>query len=151
MSNKMVSNTSKLSNVTSKKDTFVLHANNDTHTQSLLRIVQRWRTVYQKNSGVAVAEANADAHSRCLCQHIPQTCFMCRTLPASPRSCSSMWFLLKDHFQVLPYLLILFVAWLMHMTTLFRHSTDQIETYNDHDAGAHEQLRYVSVAQAYRL
>ncbi|KAI0224187.1 hypothetical protein LSAT2_024791 [Lamellibrachia satsuma] len=53
MSNKVASSTSKLSNVTSKKDTFVLNANSDTNTQSLLRIDQRWRTVYQKNSGVA--------------------------------------------------------------------------------------------------
>ena len=58
ITNKTVSGTSRLADVTGKKNAFVLHTNSDTHKQPLRSIAQRGGTFPQKNSETAVTEAN---------------------------------------------------------------------------------------------
>ena len=58
ITNKTASGTSRLANVTGKKNAFILHTNSDTHKQPLRSIAQRGGTFPQKNTEAAVTEAN---------------------------------------------------------------------------------------------
>ena len=70
------SGTSNLRNVIETNGTFALHANSDTHKNSLERIAQMESIVHQKNNETAETEANSGnraliimLHVVCLCPH----------------------------------------------------------------------------------